>query len=87
MKKAKKPTDDECISRLQATAKSLADEGASTWDIVTAFIDVAINLAERDPAYAQIEIERLAETFGLGESLARAKLEKIAPPKKQRKRT
>ena len=86
MKKTKKPSDDECIRRLHDAAKSLTDEGSSTWDVVTAFIDVAVGLAERNPAYAESELDRLAETFAIGESVARLKLQKLAASRKPRKR-
>ena len=87
MKKPKKPTDDECIRRLHDAAKSLADEGATTWDIVTAFIDVALVLPERNPDYIYFELKQLAETFALGEGFARLKLQKLEASKKKRKRT
>jgi formiminotetrahydrofolate cyclodeaminase len=82
----KKPTDEECIERLQATADALAQAGASPYDIVTAFVDVALTLAERDAPYAQANAAIIADVFASGEALARrlsALLASKKPPKKK----
>lgn len=63
----KKPAiDDTCLESLQAAAASLTKSGASTSDIVTAFVDVAIGLAESDRAYAPIQLDIVANLFSAG---------------------
>jgi hypothetical protein len=74
-----KPTDDECIARLRAAAVSLADEGASLYDIVTAFLDVAVDMAAEDSRYAQAQLDIVANAFSAGEGLARFRKEQEAP--------
>jgi len=82
----RKPTDDECIERLQVTADALALAGASPFDIVTAFVDVAVTVALKDPAYAQANLEIIADAFASGEALARLQSAKLATPKKSPKK-
>ena len=86
MKKKKKPTDDECDARLQATVDALAADGADLFDIVTSFIGVATNLALRDEAYKYANLARLEDLFTLGANCTRLEIERITPPKKPRKK-
>jgi hypothetical protein len=83
----KRPSDDECRERLQATANSLTKEGASTFDVVTAFIDVATQLAQRDPAYAIGELDILADTFASGQAMTRLVRDKLAQKKGRKKKS
>jgi len=83
----KKATDDLCTNELQAAAATLTKAAASTSDIVTAFIDVAISLAERDPAYAPAELDIVANLFSAGEGVARMRLKALTAPKRPRKKS
>ena len=85
-KRMKKPTDDECIERLQATADALAQAGASPYDIVTAFVDVALILAQRDAAYAQANLAIIADVFAAGDGAARLQRDKLMTSKKPTKK-
>lgn len=68
----KKPTEEECTERLHATASALAQAGASPYDIVTAFVDVALILAQGDPAYVHENLAVVADAFATGEALAQS---------------
>lgn len=66
---------------------SLTKSGASTSDIVTAFVDVAVGLAESDRAYAQVQLDIVANLFSAGEALARTRIKALTPPKRPRKKS
>jgi fructose-specific phosphotransferase system component IIB len=83
----KKPDiDATCIDSLEAAAAALTNAGASTADIVAAFVDVAINLAERDRNYAAVQLEIVANLFSAGEAMARLRMKSRMARKKTRKK-
>ena len=79
-------SDEECIARLQATVDGLAKAGASIYDIVTAFVDVAVDRAANDPDYAHAQLEIVADVFAVGQGLARLRKEHLARPKPRKKK-
>jgi hypothetical protein len=78
-------SDDECTAHLLAAAEVLTRKGASVFDIVTNFIDVALTLAQRDRDYGIPQLEIVANAFTAGEDAARLTIEKLTPPKRPRK--
>jgi len=84
----KKPavSDEECIARLQAAVDALAQSGASPYDIVTAFLDVAINLAVKDRAYEEAQLKIVGAVFSAGASLARLRLHELEQAKTGKKK-
>ena len=80
-------SDDECTAHLLAAAEVLTKRGASVFDIVTNFVDVALTLAQRDRDYDLAQLEIVANAFASGEAAARLTMANLTPPKKSRKRT
>lgn len=79
-------SDDECIAHLLAAAEVLTKRGASVYDIVTNFIDVALTLAQRDRNYVLPQLEIVANAFTAGYDAARVTIERLTPPKRPRKK-
>jgi hypothetical protein len=83
----KKPhIDATCIDSLEAAAAGLSAAGASTADIVGAFVDVAIKLAESDRNYAAVQLDIVANLFSAGEAMARLRMKSRMARKKTRKK-
>ena len=80
-------SDDECTAHLLAAAEALTKRGASVFDIVTNFVDVALTLATRDRDYDLAQLEIVANAFASGEAAARLTMANRTPPKTPRKKT
>jgi hypothetical protein len=63
-------TEKECFKPLHAVAEDLAAKGASPGSIAAALVDVALKIAERDRAYAAVDLGIVGTLLSAGADLA-----------------